>query len=107
MRREREWANVLSCHAQHDIAYTWDTSTKALAAHRLFPRPRAPVCAVTISACGHFGFTATTLGSIDKFNLQSGLHRAACEAAARHAGSVRGLAADGAGRAIYSAGVRV
>ena len=104
MRRERDWANLVTCHAGSHLAHCWDTTAKCLAPHALAARPEAPITAVAISACGNFAFLGSELGSIDKYNLQSGQHRAAAAPAARHRSAVRGLAAASDGRALFSCG---
>ena len=38
------------------------------------PHP-APVTAVAISCCGNFGFVGSASGRVDRYNMQSGLHR--------------------------------
>ena len=35
----------------------------------------APVTAVAISSCGNFGLVGTAAGRLDRYNMQSGLHR--------------------------------
>jgi U3 small nucleolar RNA-associated protein 21 len=103
-RRERDWANLITCHAGSPAAFCWDTTAKTLAPHTLPARPAAAVTAVAISACGNFGFVGSELGAIDKYNLQSGHHRASAPAAHRHRGAVRGLAAASDGRCLFSCG---
>ncbi|EOD22329.1 hypothetical protein EMIHUDRAFT_310412 [Emiliania huxleyi CCMP1516] len=97
-------ANVVTCHAGSPVAYSWDTTTKALAPHTLAARPAAPITAVAISACGNFAFLGSAIGAIDKYNLQSGKPRAAAAAEERHEGAVRGLAAAADGRTLFSCG---
>lgn len=35
----------------------------------------APVTAVSMSHCGNFAFVGTSTGRIDRYNMQSGIHR--------------------------------
>jgi hypothetical protein len=35
----------------------------------------APVTSVALSPCGNFGLVGTATGRVDRFNMQSGLHR--------------------------------
>ena len=37
--------------------------------------PDAPVSSVAISSCGNFGVVGTSAGRVDRYNMQSGLHR--------------------------------
>ena len=75
--RERDWCNVVTAHAASPSAYTWRLLDGALGEHVLTP-PRAAgaaVTAVAVSACGHYALLGTASGDLDRFNLQSGLHR--------------------------------
>jgi len=35
----------------------------------------APVTAVAVSSCGNYGLVGTSAGRVDRYNMQSGLHR--------------------------------
>ncbi len=37
--------------------------------------PDAPVTAVAVSSCGNYGLVGTAAGRVDRYNMQSGLHR--------------------------------
>ena len=105
--RERDWANVLTCHADSPHAYTWDTTRKALGQHTLSLTAPCAITAVAISPCGNFGYLGGERGAVEKFNLQSGQRRAstsALAAAQQHSGAVRGLAPDPLARCVFSGG---
>jgi U3 small nucleolar RNA-associated protein 21 len=146
--RERDWANVITAHAGDPAAYTWRLAHFTLGEHVLLPPPdagssggdagrqqqqqqqqRAPVTAVAISACGNFALVGSEAGRVDRYNLQSGMHRgaytrqpagspaaaaaaagAAAAAAAAgpalpaHEGLVAGLASDATNKLLVSAG---
>lgn len=82
--RERDWANVITAHAGEAAAYTWRLAHFTLGQHALLP-PDAPqqqhlhagppVSSVGISCCGNFGLVGTEGGRVDRYNLQSGIHR--------------------------------
>lgn len=82
--RERDWSNVITAHAGEAAAYTWRLSHFTLGQHALLP-PDAPqqqhlhagppVSAVGISCCGNFGLVGNEGGRVDRYNLQSGIHR--------------------------------
>lgn len=91
--RERDWCNVITAHEGETAAYTWRLSHLSLGEHVLRPRrkrergadaaPDAPVTAVAISCCGNFGLVGTAAGRVDRYNMQSGLHRGSyCRCAA-------------------------
>ena len=80
--RERDWSNILSCHADSDEALTWRLRTKSVGPHRLgggrtasARRRRVEVTSVAISACGNFGIIGTRAGHVEKYNMQSGQYR--------------------------------
>ena len=83
--RERDWANVITAHAGDPAAYTWRLQHFTLGDHVLKPQtkrergrdplPEAPVTAVAMSSCGNFGIAGTASGRVDRYNMQSGIHR--------------------------------
>lgn len=62
---------------------------------------------MTVSACGNFAIVGYDSGHVDRFNLQSGLHRAAYAlpegAATPLARAVRGVASDGLNQRVVAA----
>ena len=86
--RERDWANVVTCHEGEPRAYTWRLADGVLGEHVLAPparvgrdgvadaRKNAVLC-VAISACGNFAVVGTAGGDVHRYNLQSGAHRGA------------------------------
>ena len=102
--RERDWANVLTCHVGCRHAYTWETTRRALSTHVLSLSTPSAISACAISACGNYGFLGGESGAIEKFNLQSGTRRATTSPAGGHDGPVRGIATDGLGRSLYTGG---
>ena len=89
--RERDWANVVTAHKGDTSAYTWRLQHFTLGEHVLKPPAKrrklggkpvgieppapTPVTSVAVSSCGNFGFVGTEGGRVDRYNLQSGLHR--------------------------------
>lgn len=104
--KQRDWDNVLSCHRGSNIAVTWNRQNFIVGKHRL--QSHAPsqsnITAVAISACGNYGLVGAQSGHIDKFNIQSGIHRGAFPdpklvgkreaASTRHTAAVTGIAVD-------------
>lgn len=76
--REREWDNIVTCHLRDRYVYTWNYENCVIGSHRVCStepgQPSYPH-SVAVSACGNFFFLGTERGWIDKFNIQSGLHR--------------------------------
>eukprot|EP00850_Spirogloea_muscicola_P011774 SM000074S21684 [mRNA] locus=s74:433316:440174:+ [translate_table: standard] len=81
--RERDWANVVTCHVGDPRAYTWQLHKFAIGEHVLQPPggKLTPVKACCISTCGNFAILGTAGGRIDRYNLQSGRHRGSYAAA--------------------------
>lgn len=76
--RERDWCNVVTCHAGSASAYTWRLSSGALGEHVLTPpggSGGACVTSVALSPCGNYALLGCDSGSVDRFNVQSGQHR--------------------------------
>ncbi|EIE21950.1 WD40 repeat-like protein [Coccomyxa subellipsoidea C-169] len=122
--RERDWCNVISAHEGDTAAYTWRLSHLSLGEHVLRPRrkrergadaaPDAPVTAVAISCCGNFGLVGTAAGRVDRYNMQSGLHRGSYNRHAAniiailfnaHEGAVVGVAADACNKLLVTGGL--
>lgn len=73
--KEREWDNIITCHSNDSVARTWSYARKAIGKHTLRSTDGANIKAVCMSHCGNFGITGSAEGTIDKFNMQSGIHR--------------------------------
>jgi hypothetical protein len=76
-----------------------------------FLRPLSPVLfqAASISACGNFAVIGTANGRIDRFNLQSGIHRGSysetkAQFSSAHEGAVVGLECDSSNSMLISGG---
>lgn len=83
--RERDWPNVVTCHAGDPAVYTWRLAHFAMGDHVLLPPPDldgtprspSPATAVAVSCCGNFAIVGSSGGTVDRYNLQSGHHRGA------------------------------
>lgn len=123
--RERDWSNVITAHEGDLTAYTWRLQHFTIGEAKLKPpptelagRPAAPVTAVAVSPCGNYGLVGSAAGRIDRYNMQSGLHRGVFsrrvprgQAGATnggllpaHDGAVAGLAVDSCNRLLVSLG---
>lgn len=87
--RERDWSNAVTAHDNDPCAYTWKLKDFTLGEHVLRPprvkadtTPDAPVTAVSVTSCGNYALVGSAAGRVDRYNLQSGLHRGAYSAAA-------------------------
>ncbi len=93
---------MLTCHRGSPVAYTWQTTRRALAPHTLQLGTGRPVVSVAISPCGNFGYLGGEDGALEKFNLQSGQRRATVKSVDRHTGAVRGLATEALSKCVFS-----
>lgn len=66
---------MLTCHAGETYALTWSFEKKRLGSHCFWSKDRSQVKCVHASHCGNYGLLGTLSGSIDVFNMQSGLHK--------------------------------
>lgn len=89
--REKDWCNVITAHHGDSAAYTWRLQNFTLGEHVLKPpkskkrkadkypeleeQSQAPVTAVGMSQCGNYGLVGRASGTVDRYNMQSGLHR--------------------------------
>ena len=77
------------------------------------PLPDAPVTSVAISSCGNFGIVGTAAGRVDRYNMQSGLHRgmycrirtASGPLTPAHDGAVVGIGVDSCNHFMVTGGV--
>ncbi|CAA0817996.1 transducin family protein / WD-40 repeat family protein [Striga hermonthica] len=110
--RERDWCNVVTCHADSSRAYVWRLQNFVIGEHILVPSPKArrPVRACAISACGNFAVLGTAGGWIERFNLQSGISRGSYvdkseKVHGAHGGEVIGVACDSTNTVLISGGI--
>ncbi|KAH6575705.1 hypothetical protein BASA62_001790 [Batrachochytrium salamandrivorans] len=102
--KEKQWDNIISCHAHQTVARTWHFQRKAIGKHQFCSKDGSAIKAVAISGCGDFGFIGTSHGRIDKFNMQSGHHRTAYTGGDNgHTKAITVIAPDHIGRFIYTA----
>eukprot|EP00898_Chlorokybus_atmophyticus_P000527 jgi/Chlat1/1475/Chrsp12S02073 len=75
--RARDWCSAVTAHEHDGNVYTWRVQNFVIGEHVLRPQGDnpSPATAVGISACGNFALVGSDAGSVDRYNLQSGLHR--------------------------------
>jgi U3 small nucleolar RNA-associated protein 21 len=107
LAKQREFDNVITCHRGYDAARSWRKENFVIGKHKLRstdPRGRAQVTAVCMSACGNYALVGSANGWIDKFNIQSGQHRASVVSKEDpHRGAIQALAVDAVNRYLVSA----
>ncbi|KAJ3122567.1 hypothetical protein HK098_002746 [Nowakowskiella sp. JEL0407] len=102
--KEKEWDNVLTCHANQWSARTWNYQRKIIGSHMFESGDKYPIKSVAVTACGNFGFVGSSAGRIDMYNMQSGIHRRTFASGGEgHHKSVEGIASDNLNRTVISA----
>ncbi|KAI0022751.1 WD domain-containing protein [Xylariomycetidae sp. FL0641] len=69
------WESVVTAHKDDPYVRTWFWGRKRAGRWAFQTGDGASVSTVTMSPCGTFAVVGSVQGSIDMFNLQSGLHR--------------------------------
>ncbi|KDN39399.1 WD40 repeat-like protein [Tilletiaria anomala UBC 951] len=80
MTRSRDWDDVITTHAGIQHARTWTVRDKRMSKHALAAVPDKTAAAAEarvgcVTACGNFGLVGTSLGKVECYNMQSGIHR--------------------------------
>ena len=80
LTREKEFDNIVSLHENTLEAMSWSGDKCRLGSHRLMHKRFSNVygiraTAIELTTCGNYVLIGYTTGHIDKFNIQSGLHR--------------------------------
>jgi len=86
--RAKDWDDILTAHMDESLARTWSIQNKKVGKHKFQQhdgskrKSASPgVKAVCVTACGNFGITGTSGGSVCMWNMQSGIQRRVFEPA--------------------------
>ncbi|KOC12193.1 snoRNA binding protein [Aspergillus flavus AF70] len=109
------WESVLTGHRGDKFARTWFWGKKKAGRWAFETGDKMEVKSVAISQCGTFALVGSAGGSIDMFNMQSGLYRqsfpsrglkkASKSNGAKHSKAVTGVAIDGLNQTVVSCGL--
>lgn len=113
--RSKEWDNIVACHRTTAFVTTWNSDRMKMGQHKLLHMRfktnnmniNVQAESVAISTCGNFVLIGYNTGHLDRFNIQSGLHR--CEYQLNnnkpaHQGSVRAVVCDAFNQMVISGG---
>ncbi|XP_017765765.1 PREDICTED: WD repeat-containing protein 36 isoform X2 [Eufriesea mexicana] len=108
--REKEWDNIVATHAGLCTVTTWSFNKSKMGEYKLLPekfknnRNIAASC-VCLTKCGNFVVIGYNIGCVERFNIQSGIHRASygTEKGA-HQGTVKGVMVDPLNQIVITAG---
>ncbi|KAK4939897.1 rRNA-processing protein utp21 [Elasticomyces elasticus] len=69
------WESIVTAHADDKFARTWSWGRRKAGRWTFETGDHKPVTSVAITTCGTFAIVGSAGGSLDMFNLQSGVHR--------------------------------
>ncbi|CAL1290506.1 unnamed protein product [Larinioides sclopetarius] len=107
--REKDWDNIAAIHRNSKIVTTWSFDRSCMGEHKIMHQrfkglKNVEALCLSISTCGNFVIIGYNTGHLDKFNIQSGMHRGSFGKEIAHDGSVRGVAIDGFSQMVVSGG---
>lgn len=110
--RDKEWDSIIAVHKGTPIVTTWSYNNSKMGEHKLcherFKRNVSGQKSVTatcafLTHCGNFAIIGYSTGHIDKFNVQSGIHRGTYGQPIAHK-FVRGVYVDTLNQTMISGG---
>jgi len=111
--RDREWDNIACVHRQQGLATTWSFGNSKMGSLQLLhdrfkqdPELKDAVAScICLTSCGNFVVLGYSSGHVDRFNIQSGIHRGTYNHGKKpaHKNPVRGVATDSLNQQIVTA----
>lgn len=111
--REKHWDSIVAIHNNIVEATTWSFDRRKMGELKLIPERfkqakrtdfKTIATSLNMTHCGNFVIIGYSSGDVERYNIQSGLHRATYGSPA-HENDVRGVWADNLNQFIISAGV--
>ncbi|KAH8385586.1 hypothetical protein KR200_001874 [Drosophila serrata] len=108
--REKEWDNIAAIHAGIIQTTTWTFDKNRMGEHRLVPKQfqnknrsdfQSETTCLVLTHCGNFVIVGYSTGDVERFNIQSGAHRASYGSPG-HQKAVRGVASDNLNQTVVS-----
>ena len=65
----------MTCHHNQNSPVLWSYENNVIGSVPVEVKSTSNCTCVSVSMCGNFGFAGFENGEIEKFNMQSGLHR--------------------------------
>ncbi|RKP27041.1 Utp21 specific WD40 associated putative domain-containing protein [Syncephalis pseudoplumigaleata] len=100
--KQHHWDNIVTAHLNSPEAHSWSFQRRAIGQHQFRTRDGSAVKSVALSACGNFALFGLASGSIEMYNVQSGIFRRALSGKDGHNKPVTGVASDATNHFIYS-----
>ncbi|XP_065372448.1 WD repeat-containing protein 36 [Calliphora vicina] len=110
LTREKEWDNIAAIHMGTVHTTTWSFHKNRMGEHHLIPKQftnknrvdfKAETTCVTLTHCGNFVIIGYSSGDVERFNIQSGHHRATYGNPA-HRAAIRGVACDNLNQVVVT-----
>ncbi|XP_067002805.2 WD repeat-containing protein 36 [Anabrus simplex] len=102
--REKEWDNIAAIHLGLAVVTTWSYDKLKMGDQKLLPErldskkskldSKVTATCLCLTHCGNFVVIGYSSGHVDRFNIQSGLHRGHYGTPTAHGGPVRGVTTD-------------
>ncbi|EZA48352.1 WD repeat-containing protein 36 [Ooceraea biroi] len=108
--REKEWCNIAATHSGLGVVTTWSTHLQKMGDLKLLPERfknnyNASATSLCLTKCGNFVVIGYNTGHVDRFNIQSGIHRASYgDESGAHEGAVKGIMVDDLIQTVITAG---
>ncbi|XP_071864291.1 WD repeat-containing protein 36 [Bombus fervidus] len=110
LTKEKQWDNIAATHSGLATVTTWSSNKKKMGEHKLilekFKSNRNIIATcVYITKCGDFVVIGYNSGHVERFNIQSGIHRASYGTnKGAHQGPVKGVMVDPLNQTVITAG---
>ena len=108
--REKEWDNVVAVHSGLGTVTAWSIDKAKMGQFKLFPEKfkgnrNVTATSVYLTKCGNFVVIGYNTGHVERFNIQSAIHRASYGSEkGAHQGPVRGVMVDSLNKFVVTAG---
>ncbi|RZF37096.1 hypothetical protein LSTR_LSTR013792 [Laodelphax striatellus] len=112
--RDKEWDSIAAVHRGLPLVTTWSYDKLRMGELKLLPDKLKPknyksyvppmATCLTVTNCGNFVVIGYSTGHLERFNIQSGIHRCSYGTSTAHVGTVRGVVVDSNGQVVVSGG---
>ncbi|XP_015590061.1 WD repeat-containing protein 36 [Cephus cinctus] len=108
--REKDWNNIAATHLGLATVTTWSYDKLKMGDMKLLPEKfqrnlNVTATSLCLTHCGNFVIIGYNTGHIERFNIQSGLHRASYGSeSGAHKGPVKGVIVDLLNQIVMTAG---
>ncbi|XP_063975994.1 WD repeat-containing protein 36 [Diachasmimorpha longicaudata] len=110
MTREKDWDNIAAAHLGLGVVTTWSYDKLKMGEHKILPTRfkknyQANATSLFLTHCGNFLLVGYNTGHVERFNIQSGIHRMTYGGEkGAHEGPVKGIMVDPLNQEVVTAG---